>query len=113
VFKQWLADRPADWSQEIEVVAMDDGFSNFKTIAEEPPTLSPSWIHSMPSASPMRRSISAAAGFRRPPQTTANSRVTRSTKARPPHRGHLLTDCQRAQLGAVFESYGHVEVEAT
>nr|WP_264299167.1 ISL3 family transposase [Brevibacterium aurantiacum] len=34
VFKQWLASRPKDWRDGIEVVAMD-GFSGFKTAAAE------------------------------------------------------------------------------
>src|SRR5699024_707064 len=34
VFKQWLASRPKDWRDGIEVVAMD-GFSGFKTAAVE------------------------------------------------------------------------------
>lgn len=32
VFTQWNADRPKEWSKQIEVVAMD-GFSGFKTAA--------------------------------------------------------------------------------
>ena len=34
VFKQWLAGRPMEWSNRIEVVAMD-GFTGFKTAAAE------------------------------------------------------------------------------
>lgn len=35
-FKQWLADRPQQWRDGVEVVAMD-GFTGFKTAAEELP----------------------------------------------------------------------------
>ncbi len=40
VFKQWLAARPTSWSRGIEVVAMD-GFTGFKTAAEELPDATP------------------------------------------------------------------------
>ena len=33
-FKTWLADRPQDWRDGVEVVAMD-GFTGFKTAAVE------------------------------------------------------------------------------
>lgn len=34
VFKTWLTDRPAQWREGVEVVAMD-GFTGFKTAATE------------------------------------------------------------------------------
>ena len=59
VFKQWLADRPKEWSAGIEVVAMD-GFTGFKTAAaEELPDAVPSWIRSTWSVSLATRWMSA------------------------------------------------------
>src|SRR5690606_1183783 len=79
VFKQWLADRPADWRAALEEVAMD-GFSGFKTAtAEGSPTPSPSWTPSTSSGWPATRSMNAAAASSRTPAGTAAARATPCT----------------------------------
>jgi len=93
VFKQWLAGRPKQWRDGIEVVAMD-GFSGFKTAAAE----------ELPDAVPVMDPFHVV---RLAGDALYKARRTLHTGA------SLLTDKQRARLDAVFASEEHVEVEAT
>ena len=115
VFKQWLAGRPKQWRDGIEVVAMD-GFTGFKTAtAEELPA-------AVPVMDPFHVVRLAGDGLDR-----CRQRVQQHTRG---HRGHtgdplytsrrtlhtgasLLTDKQHARLEALFATDDHVEVEAT
>ena len=115
VFKQWLAGRPQDWREKIEVVAMD-GFTGFKTAAaEELPD-------AVPVMDPFHVVRLAGDALDR-----CRQRVQQDTLG---HRGHagdplygvrrtlhtgagLLTAKQRVRLDAVFAIEEHVEVEAT
>ena len=77
-FKTWLADRPQEWRDGVEVVAMD-GFTGFKTAAvEELPdvvtVLDPFHVTRLLA----RRSMSADGEFSRPSVGTAAARATRS-----------------------------------
>ena len=114
-FKAWLAERPAEWRDQIEVVTMD-GFTGFKTAAAE----------TVPDAVAVMDPfhVVALAGDA---LDRCRQRVQQDTCG---HRGRtgdplygirrvlrtgaeLLTDRQRQRLTAVFADEQHVEVEAT
>ena len=115
VFKQWLAERPAEWSKRIEVVAMD-GFTGFKTAtAEELPDAVPV----MDPFHVVRLAGDALDVCRRRVQQDLFGR--RGMKGDPLYQARrtlhtgdkLLTDRQRRRLAALFAVEEHVEVEAT
>lgn len=115
VFKQWLAARPAAWSERIEVVAMD-GFTGFKTAAaEELPeaTAVMDPFHVVRLAGDgldrcrrrIQQELHGHRGLRRDPLY-----ISRQTL----HTGEeLLTKKQRDRLTALFADDDHVHVEAT
>ena len=115
VFKQWLAGRPKEWQEKIEVVAMD-GFSGFKTAAAEElpdavPVMDPFHVVRLAGEALDRcrqRVQQATLGHRgRASDPLYKARRTLHTGA------SLLTDPQSARLKAVFAIEEHVEVEAT
>ena len=115
VFKQWLADRPADWRAGLEVVAMD-GFSGFKTAtAEELPDA----VAVMDPFHVVRLAGDALDECRRRvQQDTCGHRGRKGdplySARRTLHTGaELLTDKQTQRIEALFDSEQHVEVEAT
>lgn len=115
VFKQWLAGRPKQRRDGIEVVAMD-GFSGFKTAAaEELPD-------AVPVMDPFHVVRLAGDALDRCRQRVQQDTLGHRGRAGDPlykarrtlHTGaSLLTDKQSARLEAVFASEEHVEVEAT
>ena len=115
VFKPWLQSRPKEGSKRIEVVAMD-GFTGFKTAAAE----------ELPDATPVMDPLHvvrlAGDALDRTRQRVQQDTLGHRGMAGDPlyrarrtlHTGAgLLTEKQRARLGAVFASEEHVEVEAT
>lgn len=115
VFKRWLAARPQQWQNGIEVVAMD-GFTGFKTAAAE----------ELPDAAPImdpfhviRLAGDALENCRRRVQRDVFGR--RGRTGDPLYRVRrtlltgegLLTEKQHARLEEVFADQRHVEVEAT
>lgn len=115
VFKRWLAARPQQWQNGIEVVAMD-GFTGFKTAAAE----------ELPDAAPImdpfhviRLTGDALENCRRRVQRDVFGR--RGRTGDPLYRvrrtlltgAGLLTEKQHARLEEVFADQRHVEVEAT
>jgi transposase len=115
VFKQWLAERPQEWRDAVEVVAMD-GFTGFKTAAAEE---LPDAVAVMDPFHVARLAGDALDKCRRRiQQNTCGHRGRRSdplfTARRTLHTGaDLLTDKQRQRLEALFFTDEHVEVEAT
>ena len=115
VFKQWLAERPQEWRDAVEVVAMD-GFTGFKTAAAEE---LPDAVAVMDPFHVARLAGDALDKCRRRiQQNTCGHRGRRSdplfTARRTLHTGaDLLTDKQRQRLEALFSADEHVEVEAT
>ena len=115
VFKQWLADRPKEWSAGIEVVAMD-GFTGFKTAAAEE---LPDAVPVMDPFHVVRLAGDALDVCRRRVQQDLFGR--RGMKGDPLYQARrtlhtgdkLLTDRQRIRLEALFATDEHVEVEAT
>ncbi len=114
-FKTWLAARPKEWRDGIEVVAMD-GFTGFKTATTE----------ELPDATPVldpfhvvRLAGDALDSCRRRVQQTLHGHRGRATDPlyrarRTLHTGaDLLTDRQKTRLEALFATDAHVEVEAT
>lgn len=114
-FQDWLAQRPQDWRDRVEVVAMD-GFTGFKTASTEE---LPDAVAVMDPFHVVRLAGNALDECRR--------RVQLDTCG---HRGHkddplyrsrrtlhtgadLLTDKQKARLHAVFSVDAHAEIEAT
>ena len=115
VFKQWLADRPADWRAALEEVAMD-GFSGFKTAtAEELPDA----VAVMDPFHVVRLAGDALDECRRRvQQDTCGHRGRQGdplyAARRTLHTGaELLTDKQTQRIKALFDGDEHVEVEAT
>lgn len=115
VFKQWLAARPQQWREGVEVVAMD-GFTGFKTAAaEELPDAAPIMdpFHVIPLAG------DALENCRRRVQRDVFGR--RGRTGDPLYRARrtlltgagLLTEKQHARLDEVFAEDRHVAVEAT
>jgi transposase len=114
-FKTWLADRPQDWRDAVEVVAMD-GFTGFKTAtAEELPDAVPVMdpFHVVRLAGDAldrcrRRVQQAVHGHRgRAADPLYRARRTLHTGA------DLLTTKQQHRLEQLFATDDHVEVEAT
>jgi transposase len=114
-FKQWLADRPQDWRDGVEVVAMD-GFTGFKTAAAEE---LPQAVAVMDPFHVVRLAGEALDQCRRRVQHDLHGHRGRKddplfTSRRTLHTGaDLLTDKQRARLTALFAAEEHIEVEAT
>jgi transposase len=115
VFQQWLADRPQQWRDRVEVVAMD-GFSGFKTAATEE---LPDAVTVMDPFHVVRLAGNALDECRRRVQLATCGHRGRTTdplyrSRRTLHTGaDLLTDKQKARLGALFAVDAHAEVEAT
>ena len=114
-FKTWLADRPAAWRDQVEIVAMD-GFTGFKTAtSEELPdataVMDPFHVVRLAGDaldSTRRRVQQAIHGHRgRAQDPLYGARRTLHTGAA------LLTPRQTARLDTLFADDAHVEVEAT
>ncbi len=114
-FKTWLAERPQDWRDQVEVVAMD-GFTGFKTAAAEE---LPDARAVMDPFHVVRLAGDALDRCRRRIQQDLHGHRGRAAdplyKARRTlHTGaDLLTDRQKARLEALFTGDEHVQVEAT
>jgi transposase len=114
-FQQWLADRPQQWRDGVEVVAMD-GFSGFKTAATEE---LPDAVAVMDPFHAVRLAGDALDECRRRVQLDTCGHRGRKTDPlyrarRTLHTGAgLLTDKQKTRLQALFAVDAHVEVEAT
>ncbi len=114
-FKEWLSDRPQDWRDRVEVVAMD-GFTGFKTAAAE---VLPDAAAVMDPFHVVRLAGDALDQCRRRVQQDLHGHRGRKDDAlyrsrRTLHTGaDLLTDKQQARLTALFAVEEHVEVEAT
>ena len=114
-FQHWLAARPQDWRDGVEVVAMD-GFSGFKTAATEE---LPDAVTVMDPFHVVRLAGNALDECRRRVQLDTCGH--RGRKADPLYRARrtlqtgadLLTDKQKARLAALFAVDAHAEVEAT
>jgi transposase len=114
-FQQWLADRPQEWRDGVEVVAMD-GFSGFKTATTEE---LPEAVTVMDPFHVVRLAGNALDECRRRVQLDTCGHRGRKTDPlyaarRTLHTGaDLLTDKQQTRLQALFAVHAHVEVEAT
>ncbi len=114
-FQDWLAARPKDWRDRVEVVAMD-GFSGFKTASTEE---LPDAVAVMDPFHVVRLAGNALDECRRRVQLDTCGHRGRKTdplyrSRRTLHTGaDLLTDKQKARLHAVFSVDAHAEVEAT
>jgi len=114
-FQQWLADRPKEWRDGVEVVAMD-GFSGFKTASTEE---LPDAVTVMDPFHVVRLAGNALDECRRRVQLATCGHRGRRTdplyrSRRTLHTGaDLLTDTQKARLAALFAVEAHAEVEAT
>jgi transposase len=114
-FQHWLADRPKEWRDRVEVVAMD-GFSGFKTAStEELPdaatVMDPFHVVRLAgnALDECRRRVQLATCGHRGRRTDPLYRSRRTL-----HTGaDLLTDKQKARLAALFAIDAHAEVEAT
>src|SRR6476659_4676111 len=114
-FQQWLAERPQDWRDRVEVVAMD-GFSGFKTAtAEELPdaatVMDPFHVVRLAgnALDECRRRVQLATCGHRGRKTDPLYACRRTLQT----GADLLTDKQRARLAALFAVDAHAEVEAT
>jgi transposase len=114
-FQQWLAERPKQWRDRVEVVAMD-GFTGFKTAATEE---LPEAVAVMDPFHVVRLAGNALDECRRRVQLATHGHRGRTTDPlyrarRTLHTGaDLLTDKQKARLTALFAVDAHAEVEAT
>jgi transposase len=114
-FQQWLADRPQQWRDHVEVVAMD-GFSGFKTATSDE---LPEAVAVMDPFHVVRLAGDALDECRRRVQLDTCGHRGRKTdplyaSRRTLHTGaDLLTDKQKTRLDALFAADAHVEVEAT
>ena len=114
-FQDWLAERPQDWRDGVEVVAMD-GFTGFKTATTEE---LPDAATVMDPFHVVRLAGNALDECRRRVQLDTCGHRGRTTDPlyrarRTLHSGaDLLTDKQKARLGALFAVNAHAEVEAT
>ncbi|WP_344814798.1 ISL3 family transposase, partial [Microlunatus aurantiacus] len=114
-FKRWLAERPAAWRDQIEVVAMD-GFTGFKTAAAEE---LPDAVAVMDPFHVVRLAGDALDRCRRRIQQIihghrgqANDPLYRARRTL--HTGvDLLTPRQRQRLEQLFADDNHVQVEVT
>jgi transposase len=115
VFKTWLAERPEQWRQGVEVVAMD-GFTGFKTAAVEE---LPDAVAVMDPFHVVRLAGDALDRCRRQVQQDLHGHRGRRNDPldrarRTLHTGSgLLTEKQADRLRALFADDRHVEVEAT
>lgn len=114
-FQQWLAERPQDWRDRVEVVAMD-GFSGFKTAtAEELPdaatVMDPFHVVRLAgnALDECRRRVQLATCGHRGRKTDPLYACRRTLQT----GADLLTDKQRARLATLFAVDAHAEVEAT
>ena len=114
-FKTWLAERPQDWRDGIEVVAMD-GFSGFKTATTEE---LPDAVTVMDPFHVVRLAGDALDRCRRRIQQIIHGHRGRADDPlyrarRTLHTGSdLLTDKQCQRLRDLFAGDEHVQVEAT
>jgi transposase len=114
-FKQWLAERPAGWRDQIEVVAMD-GFTGFKTATTEE---LPEAVAVMDPFHVVRLAGDALDRCRRRIQQIIHGHRGRANDPlyrarRTLHTGiDLLTDRQQQRLQMLFADDNHVQVEAT
>jgi transposase len=114
-FQDWLAQRPKQWRDRVEVVAMD-GFSGFKTASTEE---LPDATTVMDPFHVVRLAGNALDECRRRVQLDTCGHRGRKTdplyaSRRTLHTGaDLPTDRQHARLAALFAVDAHVEVEAT
>jgi transposase len=114
-FKTWLAQRPQDWRDGVEVVAMD-GFTGFKTAAAEE---LPDATAVMDPFHVVRLAGDALDRCRRRVQQDTYGHRGRTgdplyAARRTLHTGaDLLTDKQKQRLENLFATEEHVEVEAT
>ena len=114
-FTSWLADRPQEWRDAVEVVAMD-GFTGFKTATTEE---LPDAVAVMDPFHVVRLAGDALDRCRRRVQQELHGHRGRATDPlyrarRTLHTGAgLLTDRQRSRLDALFVDDAHVEVETT
>lgn len=119
VFKTWLAERPASWRDDVQVVAMD-GFTGFKTAAAEEV---PDAVAVMDPFHVVRLGGDALDQCRRRVQQQLHGRRGRKNDPlyaarRTLHTGaDLLTEKQQARITALFEQqvHGdrHIQLEAT
>ena len=114
-FARWLADRPRQWRDGVEVVAMD-GFTGFKTAATEQ---LPDAVAVMNPFHVVRLAGDALDQCRRRVQQDLHGHRGRAgdplyRARRTLHTGaDLLTDKQRERVTALFSVDEHVQVEAT
>ena len=114
-FADWLAQRPQDWRDGVEVVAMD-GFSGFKTatteeLPEAATVMDPFHVVRLAgnALDECRRRVQLATCGHRGRKTDPLYRSRRTL-----HPGaDLLTDKQKARRQALFTIDTHAEVEAT
>ncbi|MCL2804273.1 MAG: ISL3 family transposase [Micrococcales bacterium] len=115
VFAAWLEDRPADWREQIEVVAMD-GFTGFKTAASQE---LPDAVAVMDPFHVVRLAGEALDQCRRRVQQDLHGHRGRAgdplySARRTLHTGvRLLTDRQQQRLDALFANEDHLQVEVT
>jgi transposase len=113
--QDWLADRPQQWRDQVEVVAMD-GFTGFKTATAEElpdavPVMDPFHVVRLAgnALDECRRRVQLATCGHRGRKNDPLYRARRTL-----HTGaDLLTDTQKARLAALFAVDAHAEVEAT
>lgn len=112
-FADWLADRPQDWRDGVEVVAMD-GFSGFKTAtAEELPAaatvMDPFHVVRLAgnALDDCRRRVQLDTRGHRGRKSDPLYRVRRTLRTRYP----LLNARQKARLEAVFTDEAHLAVQ--
>jgi len=114
-FSRWLAARPREWRERVEVVAMD-GFMGFKTAAAEE---LPQAVAVMDPFHVVRLAGDALDRCRRRVQQELHGHRGRASdplyrSRRALHTGaDLLTDRQVDRLTTLFGTEDHVEVEAT
>jgi transposase len=115
VFSTWLGNRPQEWRDRVEVVAMD-GFTGFKTATTKE---LPDAVAVMDPFHTVRLAGDALDACRRRVQQDLHGHRGRTTDPlyrarRTLHTGDdLLTDKQTARLEALFAVEEHVELEAT
>jgi transposase len=115
VFKTWLDERPQQWRDQIEIVAMD-GFTGFKSAAiEEMPQVG---VVMDPFHVVRLAGTALEEARRRIQQETLGRRGRRgdplySSRTTLMAGADLLTDRQRARINALFEPLEHAVVEAT
>ena len=114
-FSTWLAARPQEWRDRVEVVAMD-GFTGFKTATSQEV---PQAVAVMDPFHVVRLAGDALDRCRRRVQQDLHGHRGRTNDPlyrarRTLHTGHdLLTEKQTTRLQALFAVEDHIEVEAT